>query len=242
MTIYLPELDVEDLSFPSPYEALEEPNGLLAFGGDLRPERLISAYKHGVFPWFGPNEPLLWWSPSPRAVFEPQIYKPSKSLKKFQRKHQYRVTINHRTQAVIGYCSSTRPLEETWLNADMRAAYIQLAKMGYCHSVEVWRDDELIGGLYGLSIGQVFCGESMFSLAPNASKIALWYFCHHFTQSGGKLIDCQVMNPHLESLGAIEMSRDDFLSRLQQHQQSALELSCFSPQTLSLAIDGGENR
>ncbi len=101
MTIYLPELDVKDLSFPSPYEALEEPNGLLAFGGDLRPERLISAYKNGVFPWFGPNEPLLWWSPSPRAVFKPEIYKPSKSLKKFQRKHQYRVTINHNTEAVI---------------------------------------------------------------------------------------------------------------------------------------------
>lgn len=242
MTIYLPELDSHDLSFPSPFEALDEPNGLLAFGGDLSPQRLISAYKNGVFPWFGPNEPLLWWSPSPRAVFFPDSFQPSKSLRKFQRKHGYQVTINKDTASVIGFCSSTRPLEETWLNDDMQAAYIELANQGHCHSVEVWQNHKLVGGLYGLSIGQVFCGESMFSLATNASKIALWYFCEHFTLSGGKLIDCQVMNPHLQSLGATELDRVSFLEKLYQYQQSAVERSCFDHQTLSLPIERSESR
>ncbi|MFC5078084.1 Leucyl/phenylalanyl-tRNA--protein transferase [Vibrio thalassae] len=233
MTIYLTELDSNDFAFPSPFEALDEPNGLLAFGGDLNPQRLLSAYQHGVFPWFGPNEPLLWWSPAPRAVFDPLLFRPSKSLRKFQRKANYRVTLNTCTSDVIGYCASTRSKEETWLNEDMRTAYNELAKQGYCHSVEVWRDDHLIGGLYGLSIGQVFCGESMFSLETNASKIALWYFCHHFKTHGGKLIDCQVMNPHLDSLGAEELTREQFINTLHELRDLTVLDSCFVKQELS---------
>ncbi|SEG28483.1 leucyl/phenylalanyl-tRNA--protein transferase [Vibrio hangzhouensis] len=237
MTIYLTELSDTDYSFPSPFEALEEPNGLLAFGGDLSPSRLLSAYQQGVFPWFGPNEPLLWWSPAPRAIFDPQTYTPSRSLKKFQRKTRYRVTLNMSTPEVIHYCASTRPVEETWLNEDMQNAYIELAQQGHCHSIEVWDEHRLIGGLYGLSIGQVFCGESMFSLATNASKIALWYFCRHFCANGGRMIDCQVMNPHLESLGAKEISRESFIEKLHSYRQKPVHTSCFVPQELSFATE-----
>ena len=232
MTIYLTELDTTSIEFPSPFDALDEPNGLLAFGGDLSPMRILNAYSHGIFPWYGPGEPILWWSPAPRAVFNPKTFKPSKSLKKFQRKHNYRVSINQATDRVIGYCSSLRPEEETWLNSDMQAAYRELASLGFCHSVEVWQGDELVGGLYGLQRGQVFCGESMFSLKTNASKIALWYFCHHFAQSGGKLIDCQVMNPHLESLGALEVKREEFLSSLQLLKDKPVNDACFENQWL----------
>ncbi|WP_240206149.1 leucyl/phenylalanyl-tRNA--protein transferase [Vibrio sp. CyArs1] len=236
MTIYLTELDSNDFTFPSPFEALDEPNGLLAFGGDLNPQRLLSAYQHGVFPWFGPNEPLLWWSPAPRAVFDPSLFRPSKSLRKFQRKTNYRVTMNTCTSQVIEYCASTRPIEETWLNEDMRSAYGELAKKGHCHSVEVWNHNALVGGLYGLSIGQVFCGESMFSLETNASKTALWYFCHHFKNHGGKLIDCQVMNPHLNSLGAQELTREQFIAALHNLREQTVQDSCFSQQELSFPI------
>lgn len=232
MAIYLTELDSDELWFPSTFDALDDPNGLLAFGGDLSAKRLLFAYQNGIFPWYGPGEPILWWSPSPRAVFDPKTFQPAKSLKKFQRKHQYKVTINHATHSVIDYCASTRSAEETWLNDEMRTAYKQLATQGHCHSVEVWREDSLIGGLYGVCVGQVFCGESMFSLETNASKIALWYFCRHFDQHSGKLIDCQVLNPHLASLGAIELEREEFAQRLLSFNSQPLMENCFSPQTL----------
>lgn len=142
MTIYLTELDTTSIEFPSPFNALDEPNGLLAFGGDLSPMRILNAYSQGIFPWYGPGEPILWWSPAPRAIFNPKTFKPSKSLKKFQRKHNYRVSINQATDRVIGYCSSLRSEEETWLNNDMQLAYRELASLGFCHSVEVWQGDE----------------------------------------------------------------------------------------------------
>jgi len=240
MAIYLTELDCDELWFPSSFDALDDPNGLLAFGGDLSSERLLLAYQNGIFPWYGPGEPILWWSPSPRAVFDPKTFQPSKSLKKFQRKHQYQVTINHATEQVIDYCASTRSKEETWLNEEMRSAYKQLAHQGHCHSVEVWKDDTLIGGLYGLAVGQVFCGESMFSLATNASKIALWYFCEHFQRHQGQLIDCQVLNPHLASLGAIELNRQDFSQRLLSFNSKPLLENCFLKQVLTLDGRGEE--
>ncbi|MDC5854284.1 leucyl/phenylalanyl-tRNA--protein transferase [Vibrio europaeus] len=238
MAIYLTELDPDKLWFPSTFDALPDPNGLLAFGGDLSAKRLILAYQNGIFPWYGPGEPILWWSPSPRAVFDPKTFQPAKSLKKFQRKLAYRVTINHATEHVIDYCASTRSEEETWLNQKMRSAYKTLAQQERCHSVEVWRGDELIGGLYGISIGQVFCGESMFSLETNASKIALWYFCRHFEQHGGKLIDCQVLNPHLASLGAIELNREDFIQTLLSYNNEPLLENCFSKQQLTSELWG----
>jgi len=232
MTIYLPELADNNFSFPSPYEALEDPNGLLAFGGDLDPERIYSAYQNGIFPWYGPGEPILWWSPSPRAVFVPNTFKPAKSLKKFQRKHQYLVSINHATQQVIDMCAATRSADQTWIHPEMRSAYGTLAEQGRCHSVEVWENHTLIGGLYGVQIGQIFCGESMFSTRTNASKIALWYFCHHFAKHSGKLIDCQVMNPHLESLGATELPRNEFMNSLLSYKEQSVQQTCFNRQWL----------
>ncbi|EEX31668.1 MULTISPECIES: leucyl/phenylalanyl-tRNA--protein transferase [Vibrio] len=240
MAIYLTELDEDKLWFPSPYEALNDPNGLLAFGGDLSPDRLLLAYQNGIFPWYGPGEPLLWWSPSPRAVFDPKTFKPAKSLKKFQKKHQYQISINLATEAVIDHCASMRPEHETWLNEEMRASYKKLATLGHCHSVEVWKDEALIGGLYGLSIGQVFCGESMFSRETNASKVALWYFCEHFKSMKGQLIDCQVMNPHLKSLGAQELDRDDFMQSLLSLRQEKVVENSFKAQWLELS--SGENQ
>ncbi|MDF2153668.1 leucyl/phenylalanyl-tRNA--protein transferase [Vibrio sp. CAU 1672] len=231
MTLYLTELD-DTFAFPSPYDALPEPNGLLAFGGDLNPQRILAGYQQGIFPWYGPGEPILWWSPSPRAVFDPLTFQPAKSLKKFQRKQEYRVSINQATAQVIHMCSALRPAEETWLNAEMQAAYTQLAAAGHCHSVEVWHDNLLVGGLYGIGVGQVFCGESMFSLRDNASKIALWYFCRHFADRGGRLIDCQVMNPHLRSLGAFELERDDFLQKLLSLKEQSTDVGTFDPQFL----------
>ncbi|WP_104038018.1 leucyl/phenylalanyl-tRNA--protein transferase [Vibrio jasicida] len=231
MAIYLTELD-DSFAFPSPYEALHDPNGLLAFGGDLNPQRILTGYHQGIFPWYGPGEPILWWSPSPRAVFDAATFTPSKSLKKFQRKQQYKVTLNNATEHVIELCASTRPAEETWLNPEMQASYIALAKQGHCHSVEVWHDDQLVGGLYGISVGQLFCGESMFSLKDNASKVALWYLCEHLASNQGQLIDCQVMNPHLRSLGAFELERDDFVQKLLSLRDKKINLETFEPQTL----------
>ncbi|WP_319555860.1 leucyl/phenylalanyl-tRNA--protein transferase [uncultured Vibrio sp.] len=235
MAIYLTELG-KTYSFPSPYKALNDPNGLLAFGGDLDPMRILQGYHQGIFPWYGPGEPILWWSPSPRAVFDPLTFTPSKSLRKFQRKHNYQVTLNQATEKVIQLCSSTRPESETWLNEDMQASYIELAKLGYCHSVEVWHDGDLIGGLYGLSIGQLFCGESMFSLKDNASKIALWYLCEHLKSNQGQLIDCQVMNPHLASLGAFELDRDEFMQKLLSLRENQMASGTFKPQVLRNSI------
>ncbi|MGF1694705.1 leucyl/phenylalanyl-tRNA--protein transferase [Vibrio lamellibrachiae] len=237
MAIYLTELSPTKFDFPSPYEALPEPNGLLAFGGDLSAKRIYAAYQHGIFPWYGPGEPILWWSPAPRAVFEPITYTPSKSVKKFQKKQQYQISINQATEQVIQLCGQVRPAEETWLNDEMQNAYIELSKQGHCHSVEVWQEEHLIGGLYGIQVGTLFCGESMFSLKDNASKIALWYFCHHFQKHGGQLIDCQVMNAHLESLGASELPRDEFLESLLLLKHQQVSMNCFSAQWLASPLE-----
>ncbi|CAM3150717.1 leucyl/phenylalanyl-tRNA--protein transferase [Vibrio rarus] len=234
MTLYLPELSSSNTLFPDPSLALTEPNGLLAFGGDLSVARLRNAYKQGIFPWYGVAEPILWWSPSPRAVFLPHTYKPSKSLVKFHKKHQYRVSINRATEQLIELCASTRPDEETWITDEMLIAYQTLAKAGHCHSVEVWDQDQLIGGLYGVSVGQVFCGESMVSIKTNASKVALWHFCLHFMQHGGRLIDCQIMNPHLASLGAIELPKETFHEHLLAYRDTEMPETCYEPQYLSM--------
>ncbi|MEZ9591243.1 leucyl/phenylalanyl-tRNA--protein transferase [Vibrio breoganii] len=232
MTLYLPELSLSNTQFPDPSLALAEPNGLLAFGGDLSVGRLQSAYRQGIFPWYSYGEPILWWSPSPRAVFIPETFKPAKSLIKFQRKHAYTVTLNHSTEALIQLCADTRPDEETWITEQMLVAYKAFARAGSCHSVEVWDGDELIGGLYGVSVGQVFCGESMVSVKPNASKVALWYFCQHFINHGGKLIDCQIMNPHLASLGAIEIPRTTFQDYLLESRDTSMNARCYDSQQL----------
>lgn len=234
MTIYLQQLDSDTHSaFPPIESALTDPDGLLAMGGDLSTTRLINAYQHGIFPWYSEDDPILWWSPAIRGVFLPHQFSPSKSLKKFFRKSDYRVTINAATAQVIELCASTRDPEETWIMPEMIFAYKQLAKLGYCHSVEVWENETLlIGGLYGLQVGQVFCGESMFSLKTNASKVALWKFCEHFVASGGQLIDCQMMNPHLESLGATEMNRTDFKIKLNELANKLVTPNCYASQSI----------
>lgn len=231
MTLYLPCLDDLHGQFPPVKQALDEPNGLLAFGGDLQPKTILRAYQHGIFPWYSDDDPILWWSPNQRAVIQPSDFKPSKSLRKYMRKSNLTVTLNQATPTIIKLCASTRSVEETWITQEMQDAYIKLAHLGHCHSIEVWSEKTIVGGLYGLNIGQVFCGESMFSLTSNASKIAFWHLCHYFNNVGGKLIDCQIMNSHLLSLGVTEISRDSFISQLKHHGHQKIKLHT---QTLSL--------
>ncbi len=233
MTYYLPELDPYSFEFPSPSQAMSEPNGLLAHGGDLQPKRLLNAYQHGIFPWYSDNDPIMWWSPTPRAIINPKTFKPAKSLIKFQKKSRYTVTINHTPNTIIELCASSRGSEETWITSEMISAYQALANQQVCHSVEVWDNQQLIGGLYGIQIGTLFCGESMFSLKSNASKIALWYFCHHFAKQGGELIDCQMMNPHLLTLGAIEQTRDEFMLTLHTLKTKSVNAKCYTKQLLT---------
>ncbi len=215
MTLYLPSLDhaKPDL-FPPVIKALKEPDGLLAFGGDLSFTRLIAAYEQGIFPWFSPEDPYLWWSPSERAVIDPFSFKPSRSLKKHVKRHAYRVSVNQAFNQVITHCATIRGTDKIWITEEMQHAYTLLHQQKRAHSIEVWQEDKLIGGLYGVNVGALFCGESMFSLLPNASKTAFWFFCEHFKQQGGMLIDCQMMTEHLASLGAKPLKRNDFIQRL----------------------------
>lgn len=202
----------QDIKFPSVNEATQD--GLLAIGGDLSVERLIYAYKNGIFPWFSFDEPILWWSPNPRFVLFPEKLKVSKSMKQVLRNKAYEVTVNKDFRAVITACSKIKRAgqTDTWITNDMIEAYVQLHELGYAKSVEVWDENELIGGFYGVDLHNgIFCGESMFSVKSNASKIAFITFIQN---TNYKLIDCQVYTNHLESLGAEEISRDVFLSYL----------------------------
>ncbi|OEE43034.1 leucyl/phenylalanyl-tRNA--protein transferase [Enterovibrio norvegicus] len=238
MTIYLPPLDDNKPEhFPPISSALDDPDGLLAIGGDLSPRRLASAYHQGIFPWFGVDEPILWWSPSERAVIHPTRFSPQKSLRKFVRKNGYRVSINHRFDDVIQYCALIRGEDMVWITPEMRSAYKALHRQGSAHSVEVWQGDELVGGLYGVSVGAMFCGESMFSLKPNASKTALWFFCEHFRRHGGLWVDCQMMTEHLASMGAQAISRDAFLTELEALKKVKLDESVYTPQCLGVQDD-----
>jgi leucyl/phenylalanyl-tRNA--protein transferase len=205
-------LDPENLAFPPPEYALEEPNGLLAAGGDLSPERIIEAYSQGVFPWYNEGDPILWWNPDPRSVVIPCEFKPSKSLKKLIKKDLFQTKMNTDFDSVIEGCAGPRKDESgTWINEDMLEAYKTLHRMGYAHSFEVWQDGLLVGGLYGLALGKAFFGESMFSRVSNASKIAFDYLCRTLTENQFRIIDCQIHNDHLASLGAKEIPRREFL-------------------------------
>lgn len=230
------QLSQRSISFPPPATALHEPNGLLAVGGDLSPERLMHAYRHGIFPWFANDDPILWWSPNPRAVFYPEQIHVSRSLQKSWRKFPWHVSINRCFDAVIEQCAAKRRDQEgTWITDEMQAAYRQLHELGHAHSVEVWCNDKLVGGLYGISVGLAFCGESMFHNKTDASKIALAVFARQFSEHGGTLIDCQVGNPHLTSLGARNLSRDRFLLSLHEAQTGTLPRSFWTPRLLSEA-------
>jgi len=202
----------ERLLFPHP--ELAEPDGLLAVGGDLSTDRLLLAYQNGIFPWYSDDTPILWYSPHERFVLYPDELKVSKSMNQVLRSNKFRVTIDQCFEKVISACSAVdrEGQDGTWITAAMKAAYIKLHDLGYAHSVEVWQQNDLVGGLYGVQIGAVFCGESMFSLVSNASKIALVHLC----QSGQyRLIDCQVHTRHLESMGARMISRGEYLAALQ---------------------------
>lgn len=207
--------------FPDPATALDYPDGLLAAGGNLSVDTLLKAYRQGIFPWYEQGQPILWWSPNPRAVIFPEQIHISKSLAKTLRRGGYRVTTDQAFADVIKACAEPRPEHldrpgenHTWISTEMIAAYIRLFEAGHAHSVEYWLDDQLCGGLYGLAIGNVFCGESMFSRASNASKIAFSHLAKGLEEAGFVLIDCQIENEHLNSLGAQNMAREDFIATL----------------------------
>lgn len=201
--------------FPDPGLAMEEPNGLLAVGGDLSAERLIKAYRRGLFPWYSDGQPILWWSPNPRAVLFPERLNVSRSLKKVLRKGRYTVTYDTAFNEVVCACAGPRRGGPgTWITREMRHAYERLHGLGVAHSVECWRDKTLAGGLYGVALGRVFFGESMFYHQRDASKFAFVHLVHQLQRWGYALIDCQVSSDHLASLGAVDIERTAFLDLL----------------------------
>ena len=203
--------------FPPISQALSSPNGLLAAGGDLSAARLLDAYRQGIFPWYNEGEPILWWSPDPRTVFIPGQFKVSTSLNKVLRKHQYEVTLDRDFEQVMRCCAAPRDgANGTWISEDIIAAYCELHRIGHAHSVEIYKNGELAGGVYGVSLGRMFYGESMFSHVSNGSKIALAYLAKQLARWQFGMIDCQMSTPHLTSLGAQEISRSKFIERLQE--------------------------
>jgi len=210
-------LDAADpvASFPDPRTALREPNGLLAFGGDLSTARLLAAYSQGIFPWFNEGDPILWWSPDPRCVFHTDELRPNRSLRRLLARHAWHVTVDHAFDEVIDACAAPRKGEAgTWLVPAMRHAYRELHTLGHAHSVEVWDSEHLVGGIYGVAVGKLFCGESMFSRESGGSKVALSALAALLRAWDFPLLDAQVANPHLLGLGAREMARPDFLQQV----------------------------
>ena len=201
----------KELYFPPVEEASYE--GILAVGGDLSVERLLLAYSNGIFPWFDADEPILWWAPSERMVVNPNDYKVSKSLRNIINRNIFEVTINKDFDAVIKNCQQIERKDQdgTWISNDIIKSYTKLHKLGKAVSFEVWQNNELVGGLYGVDLGHIFCGESMFSKVPNASKVAFVKLIDYLRKKNYKLLDCQVHNDHLEKLGAFEISRDLFM-------------------------------
>ena len=204
----------EDFVFPSPRRA--DSHGIVAYGGDLKPQRIIQAYKNGIFPWFESDDNLLWWSPDPRMILYPDKIKVSKSLKSFIKKTTLKVTFNNDFEEVINSCSNIKRLGQkgTWITPGLKKSFTKLHEMGLAISVEVWKNSEIVGGLYGLDLGDVFCGESMFSKSTNASKLALVSLSLELKKNSYRFIDCQVPSQHLKSMGAEEISREDFLKIL----------------------------
>lgn len=212
------DADGDPAHFPDPYYAMDEPNGLLAVGGDLTPARLLNAYRQGIFPWYSDGQPIMWWSPAPRAVLFPDELRISRSLHKSLRRGHFQLSLDRDFSAVIEACSSMRADQGgTWITSEMKQAYLRLHQIGFAHSVEVWQNNILVGGLYGVSMGKVFFGESMFSRVSDASKVALVHLVRHLQGWDFALIDCQVGSPHLFTLGASEIPREDFLVLLDQY-------------------------
>ena len=204
-------------AFPPVSDALDEPDGLLCVGGDLSPARLLAAYRRGIFPWYSEGQPILWWSPDPRSVLFPGELRVTRSLAKTIRNRGYTVTYDRAFADVMNLCGdgALRP-EGTWISSDMRAAYSRLHALGHTHSVETWLDGRLVGGLYGVALGRVFFGESMFSTERDASKVALHDLVQTLRANNVELIDCQVASAHLESLGARAIPRREFVACLER--------------------------
>jgi leucyl/phenylalanyl-tRNA---protein transferase len=203
--------------FPPLQQALLEPNGLLAAGGDLTPARVLAAYRRGIFPWFMPGEPILWWSPDPRMVLYPDELHIHRSLAKVLRNKAYRITFDTAFSQVMAGCAAPRGEQAgTWISPEMVEAYVALHEAGYAHSFECWMDDELVGGLYGMAIGKMFYGESMFAKRADASKIAFVHAVQQLQAQGFALIDCQMYTDHLARFGAREISREQFIGQLEQ--------------------------
>ena len=213
----MPVFELTDsLIFPPPN--LANPDGILAIGGDLRPERLLLAYQMGIFPWYSHTEPIIWWSPDPRFILETASLKISKSMRQVLRRNQFQFTFDQAFSDVIAECKQIdrKGQSGTWITHDMLSAYEELHRLGFAHSVEVWENDQLVGGLYGISLGQCFFGESMFAKVSNASKAGFITLVQTLEEQGFTWIDCQVHTDHLERLGAEEIPREEFLSRLTQ--------------------------
>jgi leucyl/phenylalanyl-tRNA--protein transferase len=211
--MFLLKPDSTDLHFPPVH--LASPEGLLAIGGDLRAERLLEAYRHGIFPWYSAGQPILWWSPDPRMVLFPERLKVSRSLRKALRAGRFRVALDTRFRAVMQTCAEPRRGQPgTWITPEMVDAYCRLHELGFAHSVESYVGDELVGGLYGVALGTIFFGESMFARAADASKVAFAQLVYQLQRWGFTLIDCQVSTAHLASLGAEEIRRSEFMRHL----------------------------
>jgi leucyl/phenylalanyl-tRNA--protein transferase len=207
----IPFLGSDD-PFPPLDFALREPNGLLAAGGDLSPERLLAAYAEGIFPWFGEDDPILWWSPDPRMVLPVSEVHVSRSLHKVMKSGRFRVTLDTAFADVVKGCAEARRDHEgTWITPEMAEAYVRLAELGYAHSVEAWQGDSLAGGLYGVAVGRMFFGESMFTRVRDASKVAFVHLVRQLEKWGIPMIDCQMSTPHLASMGGRDIARSDFV-------------------------------
>lgn len=228
MSLRLPRLsDDPDAPFPPVASALREPDGLLAFGGDLHPRRLLNAYRHGIFPWYSDDEPILWWSPDPRCVFDTAALHLGRRFRRTLRTLDWMVRFDHAFDAIVAACADA-PREGqrgTWITAAMRAAYGALHRLGHAHSAEVWAGDRLVGGLYGVAVGGVFCGESMFSAHSGGSKVALAALCRVLAAHGVDLLDAQVPNPHLARLGALPMARSRYLHHLRHAEPGRLPVA-----------------
>jgi leucyl/phenylalanyl-tRNA--protein transferase len=203
-------------TFPPASEALREPNGLLAAGGDLTPERLLTAYKRGIFPWYQSGQPILWWSPDPRAVLRPNAFKISRSLRRSLRKRAFEFRVDTAFARVVAGCAEPRRYGAgTWITSEMAAAYNRLHDLGWAHSFETWQHGELVGGMYGVAIGRAFFGESMFSRVTDASKVALAHAVELLRARGTEIIDCQVASAHTQSLGAVDIPRGEFIALIE---------------------------
>jgi leucyl/phenylalanyl-tRNA--protein transferase len=234
------QLDDKSLTFPPIEHALTEPNGLLALGGDLSPERLIAAYSQGIFPWYCDNDPFMWWSPNPRAIIEIDQLRINRTLRKAINKSPFEITLNNNFTHVIQLCAKAPFREdETWIVDEMQAAYLKLHQLGYAHSIEVWETTNnesktLVGGLYGVAINGFFSGESMFYTQNNASKFALIALGQLLSTHNINFIDCQLLNPFLEDMGAKEISRATFIRKQQSAINKQLPHNFWKAQTLTL--------